>query len=136
MRKYISFRCSVSTRLASSDSSELALCLLLFEAIVWRMSAARLSATDAANKASFSAQLPPSLRPNMATRELSDALKDHTPPFSEFRNFRTTRALEVLVGDPGDCWAADDSPDNPGITNAWGTSGQRGGFGGTPAKGA
>jgi len=40
------------------------------------------------------------------------------------------------VGDPEHCREMDDSPDDPGVANAWDSSGERGAFGGEPSRGA
>ena len=40
------------------------------------------------------------------------------------------RPTEPSVGDPEHCREMDDSPDDPGVANAWDSSGERGAFGG------
>ena len=46
------------------------------------------------------------------------------------------RPTETYVGDPEHCREMDDSPDDPGVANAWDSSGERGAFGGAPSRGA
>ena len=46
------------------------------------------------------------------------------------------RPTETYVGDPEHCREMDDSPDDPGVANAWDSSGERGAFGGEPSRGA
>ena len=46
------------------------------------------------------------------------------------------RPTETYVGDPEHCREMDDSPDDPGVANAWDSSGERGAFGGGPSRGA
>ena len=43
---------------------------------------------------------------------------------------------ETYVGDPEQCSRVDDSPDDPGISNAWDSSDSRGASGGGPSRGA
>ena len=43
---------------------------------------------------------------------------------------------ETYVGDPEQCSRMDDSPDDPGISNAWDSSDARGASGGGPSRGA
>ena len=45
------------------------------------------------------------------------------------------RPTETYVGDPEHCREMDDSPDDPGVANAW-DSPERGAFGGAPCRGA
>ena len=45
------------------------------------------------------------------------------------------RPTETYVGDPEHCRELDDSPDDPGVANAW-DSPERGAFGGAPCRGA
>ena len=40
------------------------------------------------------------------------------------------RPTETCAGDPEHCRELDDSPDDPGVANAWDSSGERGAFGG------
>jgi len=42
----------------------------------------------------------------------------------------------AYVGDPEQCSRMDDSPDDPGISNAWDSSDSRGASGGGPSRGA
>ena len=46
------------------------------------------------------------------------------------------RPTETYVGDPEHCRELDDSPDDPGVANAWDSFGERGAFGGAPSRGA
>ena len=46
------------------------------------------------------------------------------------------RPTETYAGDPEHCRELDDSPDEPGVANAWDSSGERGAFGGAPSRGA
>ena len=46
------------------------------------------------------------------------------------------RPTETYAGDPELCRMMDDSPDDPGVSNAWDSSGERGTFGGGPNRGA
>ena len=46
------------------------------------------------------------------------------------------RPTETYAGDPELCRMMDDSPDDPGVSNAWDSSGERGAFGGGPNRGA
>ena len=41
---------------------------------------------------------------------------------------------ETYAGDPEKCSRMDDSPDDPGISNAWGSSDARGASGGGPSR--
>ena len=50
--------------------------------------------------------------------------------------FGFTYWTETYVGDPEHCREMDDSPDDPGVANAWDSSGERGAFGGEPSRGA
>ena len=43
---------------------------------------------------------------------------------------------ETYVGDPEQCSRMDDSPDDPGISNAWDSSDSCGASGGGPSRGA
>jgi hypothetical protein len=43
------------------------------------------------------------------------------------------RPTETYVGDPEHCREMDDSPDDPGVANAWDSSGERRAFGGEPS---
>lgn len=43
---------------------------------------------------------------------------------------------ETYVGDSGQCSRMDDSPDDPGISNAWDSSDSCGASGGGPSRGA
>ena len=43
---------------------------------------------------------------------------------------------ETYVGDPEQCRRMDDSPDDPGISNAWDSSDSCGASGGGPSRGA
>ena len=43
---------------------------------------------------------------------------------------------ETYVGDPEQCRRMDDSPDDPGISNAWDSSDSYGASGGGPSRGA
>ena len=43
---------------------------------------------------------------------------------------------QTYVGDPEQCRRVDDSPDDPGISNALGSSDARGASGGGPSRGA
>ena len=43
---------------------------------------------------------------------------------------------ETYVGDPEQCSRMDDSPDDPGISNAWDSSDSCGASGGGPNRGA
>ena len=45
------------------------------------------------------------------------------------------RPTETYMGDPEHCREMDDSPDDPGVANAW-DSPERGAFGGAPCRGA
>ena len=46
------------------------------------------------------------------------------------------RPTETYAGDPEHCRELDDSPDEPGVANAWDSSAERGAFGGAPSRGA
>ena len=46
------------------------------------------------------------------------------------------RPTETSAGDPGHCRMMDDSPNDPGVTNAWASSDARGGHEDRPHRGA
>ena len=46
------------------------------------------------------------------------------------------RPIETFAGDPDHCRMMDDSPNDPGVANAWGSSDTRGAHGIRPSRGA